>query len=153
MTPLGLASPGFPAILWSVLPSVARALDAPRLGPAALRTTDGPVMTVQCVDTGARWIRSYPAGNTVRLTARFYDDAGAPFDPDAVGVRIRPPRGADIEHLFGVGTAIVRTAIGVYQVDVPPGVDGRWRYRWTGEGDDASVADEHEFVVQPSAFG
>jgi hypothetical protein len=97
-------------------------------------------------------VSSYPAGNTIRLTARFYDADGAPFDPDAVSVRIRPPRGADIEHLFGVGTAIVRTGTGVYEVDVPPGVAGLWRYRWIGEGDDTSVADEHEFVVQPSAF-
>jgi hypothetical protein len=97
--------------------------------------------------------KSYQVGSTVRVTARFWDDAGVPADPTTVTFFVRSTTGVVDASFTYPGPAITRVATGHYVlrykiVDDDPGT---WFVRAEGDGvvDEAA---ERTFIVKPTVF-
>ena len=88
---------------------------------------------------------SYDIGNVVRATVTFTDplDSDAAVDPAAVYAAVRDPSGAVTTYEYGVDSEAVKSATGVYYVDVTLTTSGRYHVRWysTGTGQAAEETD------------
>lgn len=93
----------------------------------------------------------YDKGDKVRVTGTFTDSAGTAVDPDVVRFVVRNPRGVETTYLYGTDAALVKSATGIYYVDVSADVEGKWYYRYysTGSG---QAAGEGSFTVAFGAF-
>jgi len=78
----------------------------------------------------------YDIGDSLRLQASFYNAAATPAltDPTGVTVRIRTGAGTTTAYTYGVGTDVVKSAVGVYYIDITVTCSGTWRHRWAGTG-------------------
>ena len=97
-------------------------------------------------------------GQQIRVTARFVasaDDTGPLADPTTIRLKVCDPNGAQQTFTYGVGTRIVRDAVGVYHADfvltsaTKPGKP--WVFRWVGSGA-INSATEIGLEVENSAF-
>jgi hypothetical protein len=94
----------------------------------------------------------YDIGDAVRITASFYNSATPAVltDPTTVTVRIKPSNAAATTYTYGTDAAVVKSATGVYYIDVTITASDRWRYRWAGTG--ALIqAEEGSFNVRRQA--
>lgn len=91
---------------------------------------------------------TYPQGQTVRITARFYDQAGQLTEPEDAQVRVRRPDGVVETYAFVAG-GLERTGDGSYEALVPTGdVAGRYLYRSEGTaGNDVATVYQSYFDV------
>lgn len=81
-----------------------------------------------------------------------FTDAGGVVDPGAVFARVLPPSGVPVTYTYGApGSPITRISEGVYRVEVPFTVSGRWvvRIESTAPG---AAGKEREYFVRQSAF-
>jgi hypothetical protein len=96
----------------------------------------------------------YDRGDVVRTTATFTNTAGTAADPTAVVARVRTPNSPPTTfttYTYGVGADIVKTATGVYYLDVTCSLGGTYYVRWEGTG--AVVqAEEDTWDVDQGAF-
>lgn len=71
-------------------------------------------------------------GNRVKSSATFTNvaDSYNPFDPARVLVEITAPDGTSNEYEYGIGTAIVRTSVGLYGVEFSLTDYGVWYVKW-----------------------
>lgn len=88
----------------------------------------------------------YDKGTTVRCRAEFRDTSDALQDPTTVSVTIRTPGDVNTTYVYGTDGEVVKSATGMYYIDVDANAHGRWYYRWfsTGTG---QAAKEKEFTV------
>jgi hypothetical protein len=101
-----------------------------------------------------RYASNYDIGDLVRVTGTWTDpyNSNAAVDPAVVKFSVRNPAGTVTTSTYGTGIAIVRSAAGVYYMDVDLSSAGRWYVRvWsTGTGQAAEerilVADTHAAV-------
>lgn len=93
----------------------------------------------------------YELGDLVRVTGTFTNEAGDLVDPTVVNFAYIDPAGTRTDLVYGTDVEVVKSAVGVYYVDVDADQVGRWRYRFwsTGSG---QAANESYFVVRPSEF-
>lgn len=91
----------------------------------------------------------FDQGDKPRLTATFEDADGTDTDPTAVLFKFVDPSGNATTYTFGVDAELVKSAVGIYYVDVDCDEAGTFRWRWysTGTG---QAAEEGWFVVEPS---
>lgn len=96
-------------------------------------------------------MNQYSKGDLVRCTATFATNAGVATDPTAVIFQVSDPAGTTTTYVYGTDTQLVRSATGMYYVDVDANRSGTWRYRFysTGTG---QAADEGAFKVKDSWF-
>ena len=93
----------------------------------------------------------YDKGDLIRVTGTFTTAAGAAINPDVVRFIVRSPLGVETSYLYGTDVELVRSATGIYYVDVSADVEGTWYYRYysTGSG---QAAGEGSFTVAFGAF-
>jgi hypothetical protein len=91
-------------------------------------------------------VNTYNVGDLVALTATFATvPEGVAIDPTGVVITICDP---DLNE----STPTVENAdVGVYTVQVSPGIDGKWRWRATGTGA-AQASKDGLFIVAPQTF-
>lgn len=90
---------------------------------------------------------AYDVGDLVRFTASMQASGGAMADPSSVYFLYRRTAGS-ATHLYGVTpSAIVRTGVGAYYIDVPIDAVGAWSVRWEGTGGPFQSAQEYGFEV------
>ena len=96
-------------------------------------------------------MNSYDKGDTVRCTGTFTDSDGNEQDPSAVFFEFNTPAGVNTEHQYGVDAELVKSATGVYYVDIDANAAGIWAYRFyaTGSG---KAASENKFAVKETDF-
>ncbi len=96
-------------------------------------------------------MNSYHVGDKVRCTGTFETAAGTDTDPSAVYCRVKTPSGTTTTYTYGVDAALVKSATGIYYVDVSITEAGTWHYRFysTGTG---QAAGEESFVAKDSFF-
>ena len=92
---------------------------------------------------------TYRMGDDVRCTGTFTDSDGAAIDPATVIFSVKDPSGNVDSYIYGVDAEVVKSATGVYYVDVDADESGDWWYRFhsTGTG---KAAEEDRFVVEIS---
>jgi hypothetical protein len=96
-------------------------------------------------------METYDEGDLVRVTGTFTNAAGTAVDPAAVTAYCRNPSRVVTTFVYGTDVEVVRSATGVYYMDINANEPGLWRYgfRSTGSG---QGADEHRFYVEGSSF-
>ncbi len=95
----------------------------------------------------------YDVGDLVRVTGTFTDVDGVATDPDVVRVKYQDPSGNDTTDLYGTNNT-VKSATGVYYLDIDIDEAGIWYYRIEGEtsGGAGQGAAESWFSVNSSQF-
>lgn len=92
----------------------------------------------------------YDVGDLVRCTATFATN-GTNVDPSAVTFKKKTPSGTITTLTYGPDAALVKSATGIYYVDVSATEPGEWSVRFAATGTGQS-AGERKFRVQPSDF-
>ena len=90
-------------------------------------------------------------GDLVRSTATFTNTAGTATDPTTVVCKVRTPAGVVTTYTYGTDAALVKSATGVYYVDVSLTAVGQWWVRWEGTGT-VQQAEEDTFLADESRF-
>jgi hypothetical protein len=93
----------------------------------------------------------YDVGDKVRCTGTFETAAGTDVDPAAVLFAVRTPSGATTTYTYGTDAEVVKSATGIYYVDVNITEAGVWYYRFysTGTG---QAAGEESFEAKYTFF-
>jgi len=93
----------------------------------------------------------YDKGDLVRVTGTFTDSDGTAQDPTAVLCQYKNPSGTTTSLTYGTDAELVKSATGVYYVDINANAVGEWWYRFysTGTG---QAADEGSFYVSLTEF-
>lgn len=93
----------------------------------------------------------FDKGDLVRCENRFKNTAGTLIDPSTVYFRLTPPSGVTVSYQYGVDAALVKSAVGIYHVDVNANASGTWRWRWESTGTGQAAA-EGDFIIRRSFF-
>lgn len=96
----------------------------------------------------------YFIGEQIRVTGTFQDVDGVNADPAAVFFTIRDPDSTISTHItyeYGVDPELVKSAVGVYYVDIDGDEAGHWYTRMYSTGSGAA-AEEGEFRVKSTRF-
>jgi hypothetical protein len=96
-------------------------------------------------------INVHNQGDLVRLTGSLATAAGVVVDPTTLTVTIKAPNGTKTEYTYGDDAYPVRSAAGVYYVEVTPDQVGDWYYKFQSSGT-GQAADEGMFRVRASAI-
>ena len=96
-------------------------------------------------------VNHYDKGDLVAVEAVFTDRNDALIDPTAVSFKIKDPNGNITTYVFGTDAELVRDSLGKYHVDVSPGIDGTWQYRYESTGT-GQAAEEGQFQVKRGFF-
>lgn len=88
----------------------------------------------------------YTVGQTVRLTVNFSDAAGIALDPASVTLRVKDPSQAVAS--YGLGSGLVKDAVGAFHADITTVLSGAHLYRW--EGSTPGCAAESLFFTETS---
>lgn len=88
----------------------------------------------------------YSEGDLVRCTGTFTNADGDAVDPTAVIFKTKDPSGNITTLTYGVDAALVKSATGVYYVDVDVDEAGLWWYRFESTGT-GQAAGEDKFTV------
>lgn len=93
----------------------------------------------------------YNLGDKVRCQGTFTDSDGDEQDPISVFVSVKEPGGTITTYEYGEDGEVIKSATGVYYVDLDADTTGRWWYRFyaTGSGQASS---EEAFDVASSEF-
>ena len=75
----------------------------------------------------------YDVGDLVRCTATFATN-GTNVDRSAVAFKKKTPSGTSTTLTYGVDGTLVRSATGIYYVDVSATEAGDWSYRFAATG-------------------
>ena len=93
---------------------------------------------------------TYHKGDLVRCTGTFTNAAGTATDPDVVKASIRSPS-TTTTYTYGTDAELVKSATGIYYVDVSASASGVWWYRFFSTGTGQGAGETH-FVVDESKF-
>jgi len=91
----------------------------------------------------------FDEGDKPRLTATFEDGAGTDIDPTKVYFKYTDPSGNVTTYEYGVDAELVKSATGIYYVDLDLDEDGRWLWRWYSTGTGQSA--EQGFIIADPA--
>jgi hypothetical protein len=92
---------------------------------------------------------TYDVGDLVRVTGTFTNAASVAQDPTAVLFKYKDPSGNKTTLTYNTDVSVVKSATGVYYVDVDVDEIGRWYYRWQGTGTGQSAGESY-FDAQAS---
>lgn len=95
----------------------------------------------------------YVVGTKQRVTGTFKNAAGSAADPSTIAFQYRKPGASTVTLVYGTDAALMRSATGVYYVDltIGDGEHGIWQYRWESTGTPATAM-EGSFRVANSEF-
>jgi hypothetical protein len=91
---------------------------------------------------------NYDVGDSVKLTAAFTNDAGAPADPDGIDAIVRTP--GEVSTVY-TAADFTHPTVGAYELTVIATEAGEWTWRVAGTGA-VTAASEGHFYVTESAF-
>lgn len=94
-------------------------------------------------------INLYKTGQKVRCAVVFTVN-NVDTDPTVVTVKVRQPNGTMTTYVYGTDAAVVKTAAGIYYVDVTTDQRGEWNFRFEGTG--ACTAVEEQAFNVASVF-
>lgn len=94
---------------------------------------------------------TYDVGDEIRVTGTFTNSAGTATDPTAVLFKVKNPAGTITTYTYGTDAELVKSATGVYYVDLDLATSGTWytRFYSTGTG---QAAVESTINVRESEF-
>ena len=93
----------------------------------------------------------YHDGDLVRCTGTLSDSDGVAQDPAAVLFKFTTPSGTTTTYTYGTDAELVKSATGIYYVDVDGNAAGAWPYTFYATGSGQSAA-EAFFHVEASKF-
>ena len=70
----------------------------------------------------------------VRATATFANSAGTATDPTTVTVYVKNPAGTLSTYIYGTDAEVVKSATGIFYIDVDCNKAGEWHVRFKGTG-------------------
>ncbi len=91
-------------------------------------------------------MNSYHKGANVRFTATYEDAAGTDMDPTTVAVTVQTPELVETRYVYGSDSSPVRSATGIYYIDVSLGTSGWWHVRWSATGTGQTARDTAVYV-------
>ena len=94
---------------------------------------------------------TYPKGTNVRVTATFEDAAGTDLDPTTVEVIVQTPELVETTYTYGSESSPVKSATGIYYIDVSLDTAGWWTFPWRSTGTGQTAFQTHIYVT-PSEF-
>jgi hypothetical protein len=98
-------------------------------------------------------VYDYGAVVRVEITVKdpFSDPPNQPIDPTGISAMLKKPDGTVVNHSYGGGGSIIKTAVGIYRLEFVVDEEGEWLYRFetTGIGQGAV---ERKIIVNNSAF-
>ena len=98
-------------------------------------------------------MNQYQRGDLVRTTATFTNLGGTATDPTTVTATVTNPAGSATAYVYGTDAALVKSATGVYYVDVDANLAGLWASRWVGTGAVTQADFETWYVVDAPSAG
>ena len=96
-------------------------------------------------------MNEYIKGTDVICEVKFRNAQRQLADPTAVFFKSKDPNNSIITYQFGPDAQVVKTAVGVYHVNVNANIVGEWTYRFESTGT-GKAADEDKFRILPSSF-
>lgn len=93
----------------------------------------------------------YEVGDLVRVYGTFTDQAGTAIDPTDVFFSFKNPSKTITTYKYGVDAKLVKSATGVYYVDINANNVGIWYYRFYSTGT-RQTANEGLFTVPVTNF-
>lgn len=87
---------------------------------------------------------TYITGAVVRVAAEF-TQAGTAVDPASVTAMVMLPDGTTTTYIYGTDAALVRSATGLYSIDVATAHDGRHKVRFASSGAGAGASEQTFF--------
>lgn len=94
-------------------------------------------------------INTYDLGDVTRFSVEVKNLEGVLIDPGTLKFIVKTPGGVSTTHVFGTDPAVVRTAIGVFHIDVAITASGTWHIRVETSGV-GSGAEENSIFVRKS---
>ena len=96
---------------------------------------------------------TYYVGSKVRLTGTF-TVSSTNTDPTTVKVRVKKPDGTITAYTYVTDAEVVKSATGIYYIDVTLTLGGTWTYRWEGTGtvvaaSEATVTAQYSTILGP----
>lgn len=76
----------------------------------------------------------YDTGDSIRMSAIFFNLAGVATDPTSVFFRLYIRHMLVEEHLYGISPSIIKDSVGRYHMDYIIPTPGYWNYRTVGTG-------------------
>lgn len=89
---------------------------------------------------------SYDLGDVIRETGTFTNAAGTATDPATVTFSFTDPAGTTTTYTYLTDAQLVKSATGVYYVDITASLEGIYRWRWLSTGSGAAST-EGQFAV------
>lgn len=85
----------------------------------------------------------YLVGQTTRIWCEVTEcgGTGALVDPSALVLVVKKPDATTVTYTLGVDSALVKTAVGKYEVKLLLNMHGRWTWRWEAQNPDTGVGD------------
>ncbi len=81
-------------------------------------------------------------GQTTRIWCEITDcGTGLLVDPVALSLVVKKPDNTTVTYTLGVDAALVKTAVGKYQVKLLLSLPGRWSWHWDVPPPDSGVGD------------
>jgi hypothetical protein len=93
---------------------------------------------------------AYDKGDLVRCTGTFATD-GVNVDPTAVLFSVKAPSGTATSYTYGTDVQLVKSAVGIYYVNVSATESGIYQYRFYSTGTGQAAA-EGQFRIRASFF-
>ena len=91
-------------------------------------------------------INVYENGQQVRCTCTFTVNS-VNTDPTTVTAKVKDPSGVETSYVYGVDEEVVKSAAGIYYIDVTTDENGLWYFRFEGTGTCVAV-EESAFRVR-----
>lgn len=90
----------------------------------------------------------YDIGEPARVTATFTNDDGELFDPVVVRFTVLAPDGVKLAYTYP--TTVVNLGLGVFALDIPATMRGRYHVEVEGEGEVGKEVEATYFNVKRS---
>lgn len=87
-------------------------------------------------------------GQVARVNGAVTDAAGAAADPGELLLKVKPPTGDVVSHVYGAGV-VLKDAVGAYHADITLDQAGAWNFRWEATAPNVG-ADEMSLQVPKS---
>ena len=93
----------------------------------------------------------YPKKSLIKVSAIFKDDNGADADPTTVTLIVIDPAGLKTSYVYLTDVEVVRDSLGHFHAAFSADLEGRYFYRWEGEGA-VQAAGEWVYQIVDSKF-
>lgn len=94
---------------------------------------------------------TFQVGDKPRITGEFRTSNDILVDPAQVYAKVKDPSGVITSYHYGVDAALIKSAVGIYYIDIDADESGTWYYRFYSTGT-AQAADEESFEVAATQF-